>query len=87
MLERLPLDVIFRVAPQHRRRFGSNLVNLQRIAEGELAKLLMKANILGDAGRPEEINLQLATGHVQTRQQPWQAEEMIPVQMRDKNMP
>jgi hypothetical protein len=87
MLERLPFDVIVRATPQYRRRLGSNFMNLQRIAEGELAKLLMKANILGDTGRPEEINLLLATGRMQTRQQARQAEEMIAVQMRDKNMP
>jgi hypothetical protein len=86
MLERLPFDMIFRVAPQYRWRLGSNFVNLQRVAERELAKLLMKANVLGNADRPEELNLLLATGHVQTRQQARQAEKMIAVQMRDKNI-
>jgi hypothetical protein len=79
--------MILFAAPQHRWRLGGNFVNLQRIAERELAKLLMKANVLGSANRPEELDLLLATGQVQTRQQPWQAEEMIAVQMRDKNIP
>jgi hypothetical protein len=54
MLERLPFDMIFGAASQHGRRSARQQSRESATdSRGRTGKLLMKANVLGDAGQPK----------------------------------